>query len=93
MNNSNISTFVFFPESQVGNKPFPVCVCPYKNKDSYTMVEINTGYYKGSIKSITKAYPSYDKLMYSYKRDYNNQSVYPYLNNHIIYNDVIDSKL
>ena len=93
MSKSNTKNFIYFPDSQVGNEPFPTCVCPYKNRDSYMMVEVNTGYHKGSIKPITKAYPSYNKLMYSYQRNHKNQSVYPYLQNHIIYNDITGSRL
>lgn len=65
---------------------FPPCVCVYQNDyKKFSMIEVNTGYYKGSIKMISKIYNSYDEL----QKNFNTLStVYPILHNYVIYNDV-----
>ena len=49
------------------------------------MIEINTGYYKGSIKPISKIYNSYDELVKNFDP---NSTNYKILKNYIIYNDI-----
>jgi hypothetical protein len=73
-------------ETELYKNHFPVCVCIYQNiKKKYCMAEINTGLYKGTIKIISDTYNTYDEL----KNNYNtNNTNYPVLFNHIIYNNL-----
>jgi hypothetical protein len=63
----------------------PICISLYENNDSYIIVEVNTGTYKGSIKVISLKYSKIDDVM----KDPNIfTSGYLFLRNHIIYNDM-----
>lgn len=73
-------------ETDFRHQYFPTCVCVYQyNNCKYSMAEINTDLYKQSIKIISKIYNTYDELIKSF--DINN-TIYPVLFNHIIYNDI-----
>ena len=73
-------------ESELSSLQFPICVCVYQyNHKSFSMVEINTGLHKGSIKVVSDIYSSYDELKKSYNI-YNTH--YPILFDHIIYNNI-----
>lgn len=71
-------------DSEMDSARLPVSRCVYQNANQYIIVEINTGYSIGSIKCISPAYPSYDDAVRSHQNDF---SPYPFLYNHIIYND------
>ena len=80
----NYNNIIKIGDSKVGDLHFPACICPYQNKGSYTMVEVNTGSYKGSIKYISQEYRSYQTLVQNF--DMKGSSL-PFLKNYIIYND------
>lgn len=85
-----LGKFIRIKDSMVGSSNFPPCICLYQNiQNGYMMVEVNTGYHKGSLKSITQSYSSYQQLIENFDQS---KQHYPFLNNYIIYNDHI-SKL
>jgi hypothetical protein len=65
---------------------FPTCVCVYQNgRDSYHLVEINTGAHIGSIKSIPDT--RFSKLS-DVDSIYSKLSpTYPLLKNYVVYNE------
>ena len=75
----------YIKESELGNLNFPTCICPYKNRDSYMLVEVNTGSYKGSLKLVSDFYSSLDEL---YKNMDSSNYCYPLLGGHLIFNDI-----
>ncbi len=89
MSYTNCKT-TYIKDSEIANLPTSLCV--YQNKKTYLMVEVNTGYPKGSylLKVISKPYRSIGKLLNDKKVE---ASSYPLLQNCIIYNDKIMSAL
>lgn len=85
-----MNNYIYFPQSELGNIPFPECICIYKYTDNkYMMVEVNTGHSKGSIKPITCSYSNINNLLSGKKHN----SVLPLLKKYIIYNDHVITKL
>jgi len=76
---------IIIKESEVDRFMFPACVCPYRNRNQYMMVEINTGTNGGISKSISSNYDSYNDLIKKFNR---NDTCYPILENYLIYNDL-----
>jgi hypothetical protein len=78
-NGSNNLTII--KDYDVARSYFPTCVCPYKNGDSFMMVEVNTGIFKGSLKPISQVFRSFDEMYTFYDRS---STVYPILWNYLI---------
>lgn len=72
-------------DSELGNINFPVCVCPYENNGKFMMVEVNTGYRKGSIKPITKPYDNIIDLFLNFD---SGKTDLKYLSDVLIYNNI-----
>ena len=86
MNSYQNSNLIKIGDSQVANSHFPVCVCPYQaSNNSFMMVEVNTGYHKGSLKPISQSFSSYTELMNNFNI---HSTFYPVLHNHLIFNDI-----
>lgn len=81
----SIHNYTIILDSQIPRLHFPACTCIYKNINTYTVVEVNTGLYIGSMKPITKIYQSIDDLLIEFA---NTQSSYPFLEKYIIVNDM-----
>jgi hypothetical protein len=55
--------FFMIKDSNVGSAHMPTCTTLYKNRDSYMLVEVNTGAHIGSIKVISEPYSKIGDLM------------------------------
>lgn len=71
-------------DSEVPISKLPVCICPYRIRDEYMLVELNTGLYIGSIRTITSTYPKLEQAIDQYTK---NDFTYPLLQNYLIYHD------
>ena len=85
------SGVTYIKDSEVGNLNMPISLCVFQNENKYFLVEVNTGYQKGSMKVISGHYHSVEELLRENKNTIKNS--YPLLQNHIIYNDKIMSAL
>jgi len=79
-------SIIYIKDSELQNMIMPSCICIYKNGHKYSLVEVNTGSYKNSIKPLTKCYDKIDEIIGIIENNHN-QLIYPLLKNHIIYND------
>ena len=84
---NNTKQIEYVKDSDVtdGVKMFPTCFCPYKNRESYSMVEINTGSRSGSILWAAGPFSSYEDTMNNFDRG---NKRYQILQNCVVYNDV-----
>jgi hypothetical protein len=74
-------------ETELVSANFPECVCIYQySANNFSMVEVNTGRHKGSIKVISNRYNSYKELKTLFNKS---NTIYPVLFNYIIYNDIL----
>ena len=80
----------YIKDSELGNLNIPASLCIFQNNNAYSLVEINTGYDNGSIKVISRSYKSIKELQ---DAKIIIKNPYPFLQNHIIYNDKIMSAL
>lgn len=72
-------------ESELSSIHFPRCVCVYNCNNKFSMIEVNTDRYKGSIKMISNTYNTYDEIKKSFKLS---DTIYPILFNYIIYDNI-----
>jgi len=92
MDKNGNQKIIYIKDSEIGNMLIPESLCVYQNKNRFMIVEVNTGYLysQGCLRVVSESYHSVSELMRDPVRI---ASSYPFLHNHIIYNDKIMSAL